>query len=403
MGQLRTRKRGKTWEWSFEGAKVDGKRQSISKGGYRTKAEAIEAGTQAKAEYDNAGRVFTPSEISLSDYLKYWLENYVKVECRPNTYTAYEGVIRIHLIPYIGKYRLSSVAPDILQEHLNKLYAKGLSKNYLKDICGVLSGALRYAVHPLGYIKENPMQFVRLPRCTHEKSDTNRHVITKEQFGEILQRFPQGTQYYILFMICYYTGLRIAECTGLTWSRIDLKENTITVDRILTKNNKIWYLSEPKTQSSNRTIKIGNALSNTLRIHRKWQLENRIRYGEYYKNYYIKSDRSIYGLDSNVKYQSVDDNLEFVCTQENGTLVNPDLSRYASRIVNYDLGIQFNFHSLRHTHATILIENGANIKDVQKRLGHAQLRTTMDTYVHDTDEMQNQSVDIFEKAVVSTS
>ena len=90
MGQLRTRKRGKTWEWSFEGAKVDGKRQSISKGGYRTKAEAIEAGTQAKAEYDNAGRVFTPSEISLSDYLKYWLENYVKVECRPNTYTAYE-------------------------------------------------------------------------------------------------------------------------------------------------------------------------------------------------------------------------------------------------------------------------------------------------------------------------
>lgn len=403
MGQLRTRKRGKTWEWSFEGAKVDGKRQSISKGGYRTKAEAIEAGTQAKAEYDNAGRVFTPSEISLSDYLKYWLENYVKVECRPNTYTAYEGVIRIHLIPYIGKYRLSSMAPDILQEHLNKLYAKGLSKNYLKDICGVLSGALRYAVHPLGYIKENPMQFVRLPRCTHEKSDTNRHVITKEQFGEILQRFPQGTQYYILFMICYYTGLRIAECTGLTWSRIDLKENTITVDRILTKNNKIWYLSEPKTQSSNRTIKIGNALSNTLRIHRKWQLENRIRYGEYYKNYYIKSDRSIYGLDSNVKYQSVDDNLEFVCTQENGTLVNPDLSRYASRIVNYDLGIQFNFHSLRHTHATILIENGANIKDVQKRLGHAQLRTTMDTYVHDTDEMQNQSVDIFEKAVVSTS
>ena len=403
MGQLRTRKRGKTWEWSFEGAKVDGKRQSISKGGYRTKAEAIEAGTQAKAEYDNAGRVFTPSEISLSDYLKYWLENYVKVECRPNTYTAYEGVIRIHLIPYIGKYRLSSVAPDILQEHLNKLYAKGLSKNYLKDICGVLSGALRYAVHPLGYIKENPMQFVRLPRCTHEKSDTNRHVITKEQFGEILQRFPQGTQYYILFMICYYTGLRIAECTGLTWSRIDLKENTITVDRILTKNNKIWYLSEPKTQSSNRTIKIGNALSNTLRIHRKWQLENRIRYGKYYKNYYIKSDRSIYGLDSNVKYQSVDDNLEFVCTQENGTLVNPDLSRYASRIVNYDLGIQFNFHSLRHTHATILIENGANIKDVQKRLGHAQLRTTMDTYVHDTDEMQNQSVDIFEKAVVSTS
>ena len=59
MGELRTRKRGKTWEWSFEGAKVEGKRKSITKGGYRTKAEALAAGTQAKAEYDNAGRTFT--------------------------------------------------------------------------------------------------------------------------------------------------------------------------------------------------------------------------------------------------------------------------------------------------------------------------------------------------------
>ena len=58
MGELRTRKRGKSWEWSFEGARVGGKRQPISKGGYRTKAEAVAAGTAAKAEYDSAGRVF---------------------------------------------------------------------------------------------------------------------------------------------------------------------------------------------------------------------------------------------------------------------------------------------------------------------------------------------------------
>ena len=64
MGQLRTRKRGKTWEWSFEGAKIDGKRNPISKGGYRTKAEAQEAGIQAKAEYDNTGRSFKPSAVS---------------------------------------------------------------------------------------------------------------------------------------------------------------------------------------------------------------------------------------------------------------------------------------------------------------------------------------------------
>ena len=73
MGELRTRKRGKKWEYSFEGARVNGKRKPISKGGFSTKAEALAAGTQAKAEYDNCGRVFTPSELSVADYMDYWL------------------------------------------------------------------------------------------------------------------------------------------------------------------------------------------------------------------------------------------------------------------------------------------------------------------------------------------
>lgn len=72
MGELRTRKRGKYWEYSFEGAKIEGKRKPVSKSGFRTKAEAIAAGTQAKAEYDNTGRSFTPSDVSVADYLDYW-------------------------------------------------------------------------------------------------------------------------------------------------------------------------------------------------------------------------------------------------------------------------------------------------------------------------------------------
>lgn len=403
MGALRTRKRGKNWEYSFEGAKVDGKRNTISKGGFRTKAEAIEAGTQAKADYDNAGRSFKPSEISFSDYLDYWQENYVKVSCKPNTQRAYADIIRIHIKPHLGKYRLFSITPDILQTHMNKLHAKGLSKTYLKGIHALLSGTFKYAVFPAGFIKENPMQYVKMPRCEHKKADTDRRVITPAEFSDITTRFPENDRYNILFMICYYTGFRIAECTGLTWDRVDFKAGTIMVDRTLIKSNKAWYLGTPKTTSSERTIHVGNTLLDALKRHRKWQLENRMRYGEFYKNYYIKKDGHIYGLDNNVDYKTVDTPLEFVCTQENGTVINPDLARYASRIVNYELGIQFNFHSLRHTHATILIENGADIKDVQERLGHAQLRTTMDTYVHNTDKMKKKSVDIFEKAAVSTS
>ena len=106
MGELRTKKRGKSWEYSFECARVDGKRKSISKGGFRTKADAIAAGTKAKAEYDNAGTVFRPSEMSLSDYLDFWMQSYVKTNCTDNTYDAYESAIKLHIKPTLGHYKL---------------------------------------------------------------------------------------------------------------------------------------------------------------------------------------------------------------------------------------------------------------------------------------------------------
>ena len=399
MGTLRTRKRGKNWEYSFEAAKIDGKRKSISKGGFRTKAEALEAGTKAQAEYNNAGSVFEPSSISVQDYFEYWMKNYVEHECKINTIQAYSNIIRIHINPYLGRYMLSSITPNILQEHLNMLYVNNLAQSYIKNIMALISSALDYAVHPSGFIKDNPAKYIRYPKTIAKKVDTNRRVITREEFTQISNHFAPGNQYRIIFMICYYAGLRISECTGLTWDRIDLTDGTLTVDRILVKNKaKQWEFGTTKTVSSTRTIQIGETLIKELRFQKKWQLENKMKYGEYYKDHYVKKDNVIHGHDHTVEYLSTDEPVSFVCTQENGTLINSDLARYASRIVNYKLNIQFNFHSLRHTHATILIENGANIKDVQERLGHADIHTTMNIYVHNTDKIKNETVDIFEKA-----
>ncbi len=125
MGELRTRKRGKSWEWSFEGARIQGKRQPISKSGYRTKADAIAAGTKAKAEYDNAGRVFRPSEISVADYMDYWYKNYVCKHLKYNTQLSYERVIRLHIKPALGKYRLAPLEdlPHIPTEPLKAVPA----------------------------------------------------------------------------------------------------------------------------------------------------------------------------------------------------------------------------------------------------------------------------------------
>ncbi len=86
-----------------------------------------------------------------------------------------------------------------------------------------------------------------------------------------------------------------------------------------------------------------------------------------------------------------------VCTKENGQQVNTHTLDTIVRQIRVALNNDFHFHSLRHAHATLLLENGANIKDIQNRLGHSQLSTTMDTYSHVTDKMKNETVDIFEK------
>lgn len=398
MGTLRTRKRGKSWEYSFEAAKIDGKRKSVSKGGFRTKAEALEAGTKAQAEYNNSGTIFTPSTLSVQDYFSYWMKNYVELELKPNTVRIYGDIVRVHINPYLGKYPLSSLSPAILQEHVNRLFANGISSTYLKHIISLISGALKYAVHPLGFIKDNPAAYIRYPKSL-PKAEKNRRVISTDEFKRISDYFEDGNHYRILFMICYYTGLRIAECTALTWDRIDFSNATLTVDRNLIKDlNKVWHLGTPKTSSSKRTITIGETLLKELQKQKKHQLENRLKYAEFYTDYYLKEDNSIYGVNHTVEYVIKDTPILFICTHENGTLINPELARYAAKVVNYRLNIPFNFHSLRHTHATILIENGADIKDVQERLGHADITTTMNTYVHNTDTMKNRSVDIFEKA-----
>lgn len=91
--------------------------------------------------------------------------------------------------------------------------------------------------------------------------------------------------------------------------------------------------------------------------------------------------------------------VHLVCVAENGEYISADSFKYCARIIHKELLLAFDFHSLRHTHATLMIESGADVKDVQERLGHTNIQTTLQTYVHDTDTMKSRSVDLFEQAV----
>ncbi|EET60370.1 site-specific recombinase, phage integrase family [Marvinbryantia formatexigens DSM 14469] len=422
MGQVTARKRGKTWEYGFEGAKIAGKRNRITKGGFRTKAEALEAGNKALVQYNSAGQSFSPSEISVADYLDYWMDNYCKMNLKYNTQLGYLNIIENHLKPKFGQYRLCAISAAPIQEYVNHLKTQGYAKSTVSGIISTLSGAFNYAVEPMHYLQYNPCNNIRYPKFRDTKTEA-RYIISPEDFQRIIARFDSRSQYYLPLMIGYYTGLRISEAFALTWDDIDLDNRTLSVNKITLKRNygvdvrtvlqnkgkkeekSAWYFGTPKTAGSERTIKFGDALYHALKYAKKTQLENRLHYGEYYTDIYLKPEKDEKGdeifrlIETERSIPCALNRANMICVRENGQYVSTDSFKYCARVIHYDLKIAFNYHSLRHTHATTLIENGADIKDVQERLGHDNIQTTMQTYVHNTDTMSSRSVDIFEQAV----
>ena len=423
MAKVNVEKRGEYWQYRFEVAPVDGKRKRFSKSGFKTKKDALVAGNKALAEYNESGQTFKPSEISMADYLDYWLDTYGKMNLKYNTQLAYLSTIENHLKPAFGQYRIKAMNPATIQEFVNALKLKGLTKNSCVNILGCLSASLQYAVEPLQYIQYNPCDNVRMPKFEEGKKEDKRVILTPEQFDTIIERFPSDSNFYLPLMIGYYTGVRIAECFGLTWDDVDFENRTITINKAILKRNfgnevrqivklkgkkeekSAWYFGTTKTLSSNRTIKFGETLYQALKEARKKQLANRLLYGECYTKIYKKPERDEKGnnifrlLEVESAVPCPLEDVELICIRENGQLISPDSMKYCNRVIHYELGMKFNYHSLRHTHATLLIENGANVKAVQERLGHQCIETTLSTYVHNTDEMVNASVDIFENVV----
>lgn len=393
------RKKPANWEYRFPIASINGKRQHASQAGFKTQKEAQEAGTKALAEYLNAGSIHKPSDLSVADYLDQWLEQYVYMNLRPNTQSTYKGLVNNHIKPAVGHFRLSSLTPSSLQDFVNEQKKKGFSKQHVDLILSTFKGALNYAIEPLQLIQSNPMIYVKAPKM--EKQPRKRIILNMEEWNRIIERFPFENKHHVPMMIGFHTGMRIGEVYGLTWDNVDLEAGTITVMRQQTKVkinenvNARWCFGPPKSKASYRTVKIGETLINVLKKHKLRQKQNKLAYGEYYIKYkskHIKDD--IYDL-----IQSSDGDVDLVCTADDGAWMSPETFRHCSKTIQKKLNIQFEFHALRHTHATLLAESGVNPKNLQMRLGHEKIETTLQTYIHDTDAMADQTVDIFEKIV----
>ncbi len=385
------RKRGNKWYYYFDLGTVNGKRKKIERvaTGATKKSEALRVLRKAINEYENTGTVFEPTKTSVADYFQFWLKEYVELNLSYNTWDNYRMVIEAHINPAIGNMRLSSVSPETLQIFINNKHRDGFARKTLTIFHSVLNNAFRQAVYPYKLIKENPMQYVKLPREERRKITKNDlKVITLSQVQDILNFIGKDNTFYIPFQIGFHTGLRRGEVAALEWDKIDLDEGTLEVDQAMTRKEKEWVIGPPKNNSSYRTIKIGATLINILKEHKTQQKKNKLRYGEHYVKNVLKYKPS--------KHEEYMKEGNFVCTKENGAVTTTHSLKWSCSNIQEKLGIAFGFHSLRHTHATLLLENDAPIKDVQKKLGHARASITIDTYLHLTEKMQNKTTDIFE-------
>lgn len=418
MVQINTMKRGNYFQYRFEIAPQEGKRKFINKSGFSTKQEAYEAGVKAYNEYTNAGNVFKPSTISCSDYIDYWMKTYCEINLRYSTIQTYNNIIKNHIKPRLGFYRLSQITTATLQEFINNIYVeKGFSKCFLRTILKVLKGSFGYATDVVEFIKINPALKVKIPKYD-TRPDDPAHIFTPKEIEIIFNRFRNSHTVYYAFLTAYYTGLRISEVFRLKWDDIDFKNKTLRVDRNISKRNQVggtkrrltegeattvWYFGPCKTQSSHRVIEIGDTLLEALKDFKQEQELFKEQYGEMYMKHYSKEVMNLYTNKPETKIVNAHAEIDvalpevnLIFVKNNGVFEGTDTCKHPFKVIHYELGIPCRFHDFRDTHATRLIEAGADIKAVSKRLGYSTIETTYNIYVRVTSKMEKEVVSKFE-------
>ena len=410
MGSVNVRKRGNTYQYYFEAAPVNGKRKQISKSGFRTKTEALEEGNIAYNEYLTTGLNFKEQNISYSDYLDYWIENYCKTNLKYNTIQAYQTIIEKYLKPELGKYRLTTLTSVKLHSFITELCSKyNFSRSYFSNILKVIKGSFREACNVYGFVRYNPAMTLRLPKLENKKKNI-KHVYTQDEIDKILTRFKDNDVFTCAFLTACYTGMRTGEVCALTWNDIDLKNGIIHIKHNVydKKKDEKWYLGSTKTETGDRKVYISNTLLNALKNYKRKQSYLKKVYGSKYHYYHLEEVKNSYGKV--IEYRIVENEnhlltlntLNLVFTRENGLYSGTDITRYPYKIIHQELGIKnCRFYDLRGSYATRILKNGVEIRDVADILGHKNIETTENYYISSSNESRKDANDIFEKVIHS--
>jgi integrase len=298
---------------------------------------------------------------------------------------------------------LQSITKQDVKDLLQGMYDKGYSLNTISNCKGILTKAFDYAVDS-AYLSFSPASGIRSIKKTgrppQTPTTTEPHVyIPQERIEQIFSRFPEGSSTHIPMMLGYHCGLRLGEAFGLVWEDVDWEHHTLAINRQVQWNpnggqDGYWYFAEPKYQSY-RIITLDDTMYDLLRREKTRQEKAVAYFGQRYAHYYIPFPLVLGGTEPptrQVENRIGEEGKEvhFINVRENGTFISPRTMQHTSLIIHHKLDYSdFDFHSLRHTHATMLKENGAQDVYIQHRLGHAKVEVTTQVYTnHLTRKME---------------
>lgn len=332
-------------------------------------------------------RTATSPDMTVDAWFNRWLKDVVG-NLAPNTLRNYRERYEHNVQPFIGSMLLRDVKPMDCQMILNAMERDYAGSTIRQTY--VTMGTFFKSAKDNGFIDRHPMDGVRYTKPVRAVDDI--HFLTVDEQKRFLEA-AKSSHNYAQYALILETGLRTGEMIGLTWDTIDWEKRTLTVNKTLEFRYKQgeWRAGPPKTESSYRTIPLTDTAYNILRL--IYDTREYRREADALSTVLTFMDRK-----TGQKRKLVMRDLVFINWRTGMPAKNSSYDTHLYKLCD-DAGIKrFCMHALRHTYATRAIESGMQPKVLQKLLGHASSKTTMDRYVHVTDDSMQKAVAQFAKA-----
>lgn len=350
-----------------------GKKDVIERQGFNSQSEARANLLQIIREYE-LGKEIKKSDKNkwhFQEVVDLWLIHY-KQQVKITTFTTTNGLLRNHILPIFKEYYIDRIDIRLCQDAVNKWYS---SYSEAALLVSIVSRVFKFAINQ-GFCVDNPMSKIIRPLNTY-KQQYNAPFYDKTELLTFLEAVKQDESFraYVMFHTLAFTGLRAGQLLALQWRDINFERKTLTVDHSLIYNEEIkeFQLTEPKTKHSKREIGIDVA---TIQLLLKWRNSQR--------EFFIGR-----GLNTGSSNQLI------FTTQTNHFITDTYLRRIIKRVVKNHKLPHITIHGFRHTHCSLLFEAGVEMHNVKERLGHSNIRTTMNIYTHVTKAERAKTADIF--------